>query len=272
VTEGGRGAAFFDLDKTLMQGSSGFQFAQAARELGLISRRQLISDGLANLRFRLRGVTDAESEALRHRIASSLEGVRVRDLERLGVHVLQRVLPRLYPQMLARAYEHQDAGRPVFIVTAASEGLAQLLARVMTFDGAIGSHLSEVQDGVYTGRATGVFLYGEAKAEAIRELAERQGIDLEQSFAYSDSASDLPMLRAVGHPAVVNPDAELHALAADGGWEIIRLDPLRGRLFAGAGLGLAAVGGGAAAAILTKRHLESRARTPRGRQSPGASE
>ena len=106
------GAAFFDLDKTLMQGSSGFQFARAVREAGMMSRRQLISDAVANVRFRLHGASDEQSEALRIRIATSLEGVRVRDLERLGVRVMQRILPRLYPEMLTIAYAHQDAGRP----------------------------------------------------------------------------------------------------------------------------------------------------------------
>lgn len=247
-----RGAAFFDLDRTLMQGSSGFQFAVAAREAGMVSRRQLLADGIANLRFRLRGASDEQSEALRQRVAALLEGVRVSDLERLGVRVLQRVLPRLYPQMLTIAYEHQDAGRPVYIVTAAAEGLAQVLARVMTFDGAIGSHLSEVVDGVYTGQTTDPFLYGEAKAVAVRALALAEGIDLQRSFAYSDSVSDLPMLRAVGHPVAVNPDAELAALASEYGWEVLRFERLNRRLVLGAAMIAAAVGGGAAAIVLAR--------------------
>jgi phosphoserine phosphatase len=118
----------------------------------------------------------------------------------------------------------------VYIVTAAAQDLADVLARVLTFDGGLGSHLSEVENGRYTGRATGTFLYGEAKAVAIRELAERDGIDLADSYAYSDSASDLPMLRAVGHAVVVNPDAELLALAQEGGWEVLRLDRLGRKL------------------------------------------
>lgn len=263
-----RGAAFLDLDKTLMQGSSGFQFAQAASEAGLISRRRLISSGIANIRFRLRGATDAESEAVRLQIAESLAGIRVRDLERLGVRVMQRILPRLYPQMLTIAYEHQDAGRPVYIVTAAADGLAQLLARVATFDGGIGSHLSEIEDGIYTGRITGSFLYGEAKAAAILELAAAEGIDLEASYAYSDSVSDVPMLQVVGHPVVVNPDAELKELARERGWEILRLDPLGRRLLVGAGLSAFAAAGSLAATIATRqrrhrRHqIESATRRP----------
>ena len=253
-----RGAAFFDLDKTLMQGSSGFQFARAVREAGMMSRRQLVADGIANVRFRLHGASDEQSEAIRNRIASSLEGVRVRDLERLGVRVMQRILPRLYPQMLTIAYAHQDAGRPVYIVTAAAQDMAEVLANVMTFDGALGSTLSGVEDGVYTGQPTGAFLYGPAKAVAIQELARREGFDLSASYAYSDSVSDTPMLRAVGHPVVVNPDTALGALARDGGWEILRLDRLGQKLTIAGVLTVAATASGATAAILkrTGRQIE----------------
>jgi len=253
-----RGAAFFDLDKTLMQGSSGFQFARAVREAGMMTRRQLVADGIANVRFRLHGASDEQSEAIRNRIASSLEGVRVRDLERLGVRVMQRILPRLYPQMLTIAYAHQDAGRPVYIVTAAAHDMAQVLAKVMTFDGALGSTLSGVEDGVYTGQPTGAFLYGPAKAVAIQELAAREGFDLSASYAYSDSVSDTPMLRAVGHPVVVNPDTALEALARDGGWEILRLDRLGQKLTIAGVLTVAATASGATAAILkrTGRQIE----------------
>src|ERR1700685_941926 len=103
-------AAFFDLDKTLIEGSSAFQFGRAAYRAGLMGRRQLLSDAVANVQFRLRGATDEDSLALRDRIAASLEGTRVRDLERLGVDVLAGILPRVYPQVLALAHEHPDQG------------------------------------------------------------------------------------------------------------------------------------------------------------------
>src|SRR6202046_1571860 len=222
----GDGAAFFDLDKTLMQGSSAFQFARAAYRNGLLSRRRLAADAWANTRFRLRGATDEDSLALRQRIATGLSGSRVLDLQRLGPDVLAGVLPRLYPRMLAVAYAHQDAGRPAYITTAASLELAESLAQVLSVDGAVGSDLSEVVDGVYTGRVSGLFAYHTGKAEAIRELAEREGIDLDQSYAYTDSVSDLPMLEAVGHPVAVNPDRALAAIARERGWELMRLDRL----------------------------------------------
>src|SRR5947209_19412383 len=98
-----RTAAFFDLDRTLMEGSSAFQFGRAAYKAGLLSRRQLLADAWANLRFRLRGATDETSHALRDRISASLAGARVRDLQRRGPDVLARILPRIYPRILALA-------------------------------------------------------------------------------------------------------------------------------------------------------------------------
>jgi HAD superfamily hydrolase (TIGR01490 family) len=246
-------AAFFDLDRTLMEGSSAFQFGRAAYRAGLLSRRQLLADGWANLRFRLKGASDDDTHALRDRVSASMKGIRVRDLERLGADVLAGVLPRIYPQVLAVAHEHQDAGRRVYIVTAASRELAELLAHVLALDGAIGSQFSAVADGVYTGVPAGLFIYGAEKATAIRELARREQIDLERSFAYSDSASDLPMLRVVGHPVAVNPDSALLRVARDEGWDVLRFERLGRRLKAAVGIAAAAVTGGVGSAALIAR-------------------
>jgi HAD superfamily hydrolase (TIGR01490 family) len=241
-----RAAAFFDLDKTLMAGSSGIFFARAAYETGMISRGRLARDAYENLRFRLLGSTDERADDVRRRVGRMIAGVRVRDLQRLSPRVLAGVLPRLYPQMLARAYSHQDAGVPVYILTAASQEMADLLAHVLAFDGGLGSR-SEVVEGRYTGRAAGPFNYREGKVLSMRELAQQQGIDLQASFAYSDSESDLPMLRAVGNPVVVNPDAELRRIAQSEGWEVLHLDRLGRRIKV-----LAALGAGAALASLGK--------------------
>jgi HAD superfamily hydrolase (TIGR01490 family) len=245
-------AAFFDLDRTLMEGSSAFQFGRAAYKAGMLSRRQLLSDGWANVRFRLHGSTDAGTHALRDRISGSLAGSRVRDMERLGPKVLARILPRVYPQMLSLAYEHQDAGRRVYIFTAASQELAEMLAHVLTFDGGVGSRFSEIENGVYTGRPTGLFIYGADKARAITRLAKQEGIDLTASYAYSDSASDLPMLRAVGHPVAVNPDRELLAEAREQGWQVLRFDRLGRRLKTLVGVLAAAAAGGVGSALAAR--------------------
>jgi len=239
-----RAAAFFDLDKTLMAGSSGIFFARAAYETGMITRARLARDAFENLRFRLRGSTDDRADDVRKRVGKMIAGVRVRDLERLSPRVLAGVLPRLYPEMLARAYAHQDAGELVYILTAASQEMADLLAHVLAFDGGLGSR-SEIVDGRYTGRPAGPFNYREGKVLSMREVAEREGIDLSASYAYSDSESDLPMLRAVRHAVVVNPDAHLRRIAGEEGWEVLHLDRLGRRLKM-----LAALGAGTALASL----------------------
>jgi HAD superfamily hydrolase (TIGR01490 family) len=258
-------AAFFDLDKTLMAGSSGVFFARAAYETGMITRGRLARDVYENLRFRLRGSTDDRAEHVRRRVGKMIEGVRVRELERLSPRVLAGVLPRLYPEMLARAYAHQDAGELVYILTAASQEMADLLAHVLAFDGGLGSR-SEIVDGRYTGRPAGHFNYREGKVLSMQEVAERDGIDLKVSYAYSDSESDLPMLRAVRHAVVVNPDADLRRIAGEEGWEVLYLDRLGRRLKV-----LAALGAGTALAslgrVVRERGAGARARPRRGRRS-----
>ncbi|MEA2314653.1 MAG: hypothetical protein QOI03_1345 [Solirubrobacteraceae bacterium] len=254
-----RAAAFFDLDKTLMAGSSGIFFARAAYETGMITRRRLARDAYENLRFRLRGSTDERADDVRQRIGKMIAGVRVRDLERMSPRVLAGVLPRLYPEMLARAYAHQDAGDLVYILTAASQEMADLLAHVLAFDGGLGSR-SEIVDGFYTGRPAGPFNYREGKVISMAEVAEREGIDLAASYAYSDSESDLPMLRAVRHAVVVNPDSDLRRIAAEEGWEVLHLDRLGRRLKV-----LAALGAGTALASLGRIVRERSASAPVGR-------
>jgi HAD superfamily hydrolase (TIGR01490 family) len=233
-----------------MAGSSGFHFVRAAYAQGMISRGRLLGDTWAALRFRLFGSTDAGTAKVRARLGSYVEGREVRELQRLAPRVLAGVLPRLYPQMLELAYAHQDAGRPVYICTTASQEMANALSYILGFDGAIGSR-SEIRDGVYTGREGDLFAYREGKAQAIRELAAAEGIELSASYAYSDSESDLPMLRAVGNPVAVNPDSALARVAREAGWEVLRFDRLHRRLKIGAAL-LAAAAGGAGQSVLRR--------------------
>jgi HAD superfamily hydrolase (TIGR01490 family) len=250
--EHGRGAAFFDLDRTLMAGSSGLYWARAARGAGLLTRRRIARYGWENVKFRLRGSTDQATDRVRREVGEMISGQRVLDLQRLAPKVLAGVLPRLYPQMLEVAHAHQDAGRPVYICTAASQEMAEMLAHVLSFDGALGAR-SEVVDGYYTGRPAGPFTYREGKAVAMRELAAAVGIDLAASYAYSDSGSDLPMLRTVGHPVVVNPDAELRRVAREEGWEVMRFEQLGRRLKAAAAVAFAALVGTGARTVAVRK-------------------
>ncbi|MTD46823.1 HAD-IB family hydrolase [Conexibacter sp. W3-3-2] len=250
-----RPAAFFDLDRTLMAGSSGLFWARAAYETGVIGRRQLASDGWANVKFRLNGSTDAATDEVRERVCRMIEGHHEKEFARLAPRVLAGVLPRIYPQMLEVAYGHQDAGRQVYIATAASQGLAELLAQVLAFDGGLGSRYEVDADGVYTGREDGPFSYREGKAQRVRELAAAEGIDLAASYAYSDSESDLPLLRAVGNPVAVNPDVPLGRIAEQEGWEVLRFEQLGRRLKAFGAVGAAALVGTAGATAARGRRV-----------------
>jgi HAD superfamily hydrolase (TIGR01490 family) len=252
----GTPAAFFDLDRTLIAGSSAFQFARAAYRSGMMSRRDLVRGAVANLRFRLQGSTDEATQALRQQALDNLRGVPVRELQRLGPDILTGLLPKVYPQMLRLAWEHQDAGRRIYIGTAASQEIAEVLAGVLLFDGAIGARY-ESADGVYTGRPGGPFTYRDGKAEAIRELAAAEGIALAASWAYSDSESDLPMLRAVGHPVAVNPDARLARVAREEGWEVVRFETLGRRLKIG-GAALTAAAAGGVGSVVARRRVPTR--------------
>jgi HAD superfamily hydrolase (TIGR01490 family) len=213
----------------------------------MISRRRLALDAWENVKFRLRGSTDASTDKVMTRVAAMLEGRRALEFQRLGPQVLAGVLPRLYPQMLEIAWAHQDAGRPVYIVTAATQDMASMIAHVLGFDGGIGTPLETDGDGLYTGRLAGPFAYREGKPKVMRELADREGIDLQRSYAYSDSESDLPMLRAVGHPVAVNPDGPLARVAREQGWDVLRFDRLGGRLKMLGGLAAAGLLGAAGA-------------------------
>jgi HAD superfamily hydrolase (TIGR01490 family) len=250
-------ATFFDLDRTLMAGSSAYHFGRAMYKAGQMSRRQIARDAIDQIRFRLRGASDAAVNALLDRVLEGIKGRRVVDLRRLTPEVLAGILPRVYPQMLAVVREHQDAGRPAYIATAASQPAAEILAEALVMDGAIGTKW-EIVDGVYTGRLDGPFAYGEGKASRLREFAAERGIDLASSWAYTDAVSDLPMLEAVGHPVAVNPDAELAEIASREGWEILRFEKLGARLRVAAGLTMAAAIGGSGSWLAARRRERDR--------------
>jgi HAD superfamily hydrolase (TIGR01490 family) len=248
----GRAAAFFDLDRTLMAGSSAYHFGRASFRLGHVTRRQLARDAINQVRFRLRGSTDAAVNALLDRVLAGIKGRRVIDLARMRADVLAGILPRVYPQMLRVVREHQDAGRPSYIVSAASHEMVEALALVLAMDGGIGTR-SEIRDGVYTGSLAGPFVYGEGKAKALREFAKGEGIELSASWAYSDSASDLPMLEAVGHPVAVNPDAELAAVARREQWQTLRFEKLGQRMRIVAAALVAGAAGGSGTWLAARR-------------------
>jgi HAD superfamily hydrolase (TIGR01490 family) len=248
-----RTAAFFDLDKTLMAGSSGMQFARVATRQGIVGRRQLASWAVEHLRYRLRGTTDERTAEVLRVAREVIAGVPAKTVARMGPDVMAAILPRVYPQMLAEVHAHQDAGRPTFIVSAAGNDVVESLAGVLGMEGGIGTRYEVDGAGEFTGRLDGPFVYGPGKVEAMRQFAAAHDIDLEISYAYSDSLSDLPMLRAVGNPVAVNPDPALAAIARQEGWQTMRFERLGRRLVALAVTLLATVAGFGASRVAARR-------------------
>jgi HAD superfamily hydrolase (TIGR01490 family) len=218
-------AAFFDLDRTLLRRSSALALAGSFRERGVIGRGQLAKAAAWQLLFVARG---ASAETVRRASEEGLmllKGFRVDDLRTLVAEAMEPVLkPLVYRDPLRLVERHRLQGEPVYIVSATLQEIVDELARELDFDGALGS-VCEIVDGVYTGRALRP-CHGEAKAAAVRELAEREGIDLAGSTAYSDGHGDLAFLEAVGNPVSVNPDRGLRRVAAARGWPVLSFSEL----------------------------------------------
>jgi len=236
-----------------MAGSSGMQFARIATRRKIVSRRQLASWGVEHLRYRLRGTTDARTAEVLRIARELITGVSATTVDRMGPEVMAAILPRVFPQMLDEVYAHQDAGRATFIVSAAGNGVVESLAHVLGMEGGIGTRYEVDDEGNFTGRFDGPFVYGPGKVEAMEAFAAAHDIDLGESYAYSDSLSDLPMLRAVGHPVVVNPDPPLAEIAREEGWQSMRFERLGRRLVALAVTLLATVAGFGASRVAGRR-------------------
>jgi HAD superfamily hydrolase (TIGR01490 family) len=214
-------AAFFDVDNTIMRGASMFHFAVGLARRNYFSGREILGFGVKQLKFVMSGSEDLEDMASATEAALSfVEGRQVAELEHLGEEIFDDVMvDKLIPGTLAIAQGHLDAGQQVWLVTATPVELATVIAMRLGLTGALGT-VAEVRDGIYTGRLEGPPLHGLAKAEAVRAIAAREGLDLERSSAYSDSANDIPMLSLVGKPVAVNPDSALRAHARENGWTV----------------------------------------------------
>ena len=213
-------AAFFDLDRTLLRRSSALALAGSFRERGLISRRLLLRAAAWQLLFVARG---ASHEAVRRGAEDGLRilaGYRPEELRELVAEAMEPVLrPLVYAEPLSLVERHRERGERVYVVSATLQEIVEAIADDLGFDGALGT-VCEVKDGRYTGRAVRA-LHAEAKASCVRELAEREGLDLAACTAYSDSHTDLPFLEEVGHPIVVNPDRALRRIAAERDWPVL---------------------------------------------------
>ena len=216
----GHSAAFFDLDRTLISGSSAFVLAIAAWRGKLVPTHQFVRDAASAVAFKFTGASDDTSNAVRDRILGAVKGIRVDDLVALNADIVPKLMAKLRPEARRLLDQHRQAGRPTYIVSASPIEVVEPLALALGMTAGLGTR-SEIVDGVYTGELAGPFCYGPGKVDAIVELAHREGFDLERCFGYSDSASDLPMLKCVGHPVAVNPDAKLERFAGQEGWPIV---------------------------------------------------
>jgi len=220
--------AFFDVDNTLLRGSSFFFLTKGMYQRGFFTKKDISNFVVAHLRYRLSGVESTEEIAkVQNAACEFFRGHDASIIEKMGIEVYDEfVSPALWQGTIEIANNHLDHDEEVWLVTATPKDLADVIAERLGFTGALGT-VAEVKDGVYTGKLIGQLLHGPNKAIAIKELAEQRGIDLANSYAYSDSHHDIPLLEAVGNPRVINPDTLLQIHALRENWPIYDFRRLR---------------------------------------------
>ncbi len=228
MANSGKRVAFFDVDNTIIRGSTIFFLGRGMYQRGFFSKRDISAFVLANLRYRLTGTEKPEEiEKFQNAATDFIGGHNVKEIEAIGSEIYDEfVSPALWQGTIDIANKHLADSVEVWLVTAAPQDMAVLIANRLGFTGALGTK-AEIVNGVYTGKMNGLLLHGNQKAVAIKELADAQGIDLKNSYAYSDSHNDFPLLTAVGNPAAINPDTLLQIRAIRENWPIY--DFRRGR-------------------------------------------
>ncbi|MET0729289.1 MAG: HAD family hydrolase [Acidimicrobiales bacterium] len=245
-----RVAAFFDLDKTVIAKASMVAFSRPLHRAGMLSRRMMLRAAWGQLLYAQFGATPEKLEKLRESVLRLTKGWDQTQITSIVRETLGDVIePIVYVEALERIKAHKTWGHKVFIVSASPEEVVAPIAQLLGADESIATRAELDHEGRYSGR-TERYVYAEEKVVAIHEVAERYGLDLDHCWAYSDSATDIPMLAAVGHPVVVNADRELARVAKERGWQTERFSlevPLRNRMSMPAGKHAAAAGGAALA-------------------------
>ena len=261
-------AAFFDLDKTIIAKSSVMAFSRSFYQGGLINRRAVLRSAYAQFVYLIGGADHDQMERMREYLSALVTGWDVQAVKDIVAEALHGIVdPIVYDEAVTLLEEHRRAGRDIVIVSSSGAEVVEPIGTMLGADRVIATRMIIGDDGRFTGEI-GFYAYAEAKAKAMRELAGEVGYDLSRSYAYSDSATDLPMLEEVGHPYVVNPDRALRRIAADRGWPVLMFSkPVALRKRATSirdapkpALAAAAIGAGAAAAGLAWYAVRRRGR------------
>jgi len=264
-----RTAAFFDLDKTVIAKSSTLAFSRSFYQGGLINRRAVLRSAYAQFVYLVGGADHDQMERMREYLSGLVIGWDVKVVKDIVAETLHTIVdPIVYDEAVTLIDEHHLAGRDVVIVSSSGAEVVEPIGEMLGADRVVATRMVVGEDGRFDGSIE-FYAYGDTKAAAIRELAAAEGYDLARSYAYSDSATDLPMLEAVGHPYVVNPDRALRRTAAERGWPVLVFSkPValrqRGASIRDApkpALAAAAIGAGAAAAGLVWYATRRRGRT-----------
>ena len=249
-------AAFFDVDNTLVQGSSLVHFGRGLAARKYFQYSDVWKFMYAQAKFQLTGRENSDDVAEgRRKALAFIEGRSTTELTALCEEIYDEIIAaKIWPGTRELAQAHLDAGQQVWLVTATPYDLAEIIARRLGLTGALGT-VAESVEGVFTGRLVGDILHGLGKAHAVRSLAVREGLNLKRCSAYSDSINDAPMLSLVGTAVAINPDSELRDLARERGWEIkdFRTARKAAKIGVPSAIALGAVGGALAAAA-SRRH------------------
>ncbi|MDT5336451.1 MAG: hypothetical protein QOD90_1956 [Mycobacterium sp.] len=260
-----RTAAFFDLDKTVIAKSSTLAFSKPFFEQGLINRQAVLKSTYAQFLFLMSGADHEQMDRMRSYLTTMCTGWNVEQVKSIVGETMHDIVdPLVFAEAANLIADHKLCGRDVVVVSASGEEVVAPIARALGATHAMATRMV-VEDGKYTGEVA-FYCYGEGKVEAIHELAAREGYALDHCYAYSDSITDLPMLEAVGHPTVVNPDRALRKEAVGRAWPVLTFSrpvSLRDRISAPSGaavattvaVGVSALAAGALTYSLLRRFL-----------------
>lgn len=216
----GSGAAFFDLDRTVIATSSALAFARPFYRDGLLNRRDVVASGYAQAVYKLAGAGDEQMARIRDQLATMSRGWPVDQVRRIVAGTIDELIaPYVYAEALVLIEQHRAAGRDIVLVSSSGEEMVRPIARLVGADDVIATRMA-IRDGRFTGEVD-FYAAGESKAVAVRELATRNGYDLATCYAYSDSVSDVPLLSTVGYPTVVNADRGLRRVARAREWPVL---------------------------------------------------